>query len=290
MSIGEIKTRFKTFDPHENLYKFLLSKNVFKVGLKIQCPRCQRHSWFPLDSIKENLSCPKCLDQYALIGTIDQSEWSYKTIGPFSIRGYADGAYCVLLSIEFFDHDMHSLRITPVYSFEAKDKNGKSLEADFGIIWQETVFGEVMDGSLFGECKTFGTFQAKDFQRMKDIAKSFPGAILALCTLGKDLTKKEIQEITKIAKAGRKQWKSERPINPVLILTGNELTSMFGPPYCWKDKHGTKYDRVYSLLEVADATQQIYLDLPSWKEEWFKKFDERRKKMQQKMDKQNKKT
>jgi hypothetical protein len=141
-----------------------------------------------------------------------------------------------------------------------------------------------MDGSIFGECKTFGQFQNKDFERMRNIAKSFPGAILALCTLRKDLTPVEVQEITKIAKAGRKQWKSERPINPVLILTGNELMNMFGPPSCWRDKHGSKFDRVFSLLEVADATQQIYLNLPSWKEEWFKKFDEKRKKAQQKLE------
>jgi len=188
----------------------------------------------------------------------------------------------VLLAIDFFDDHLHSLKITPALSFESKDQNGAQLEADFGILWQESLFGEVMDGVIWGECKTFGTFEQKDYKKMRLLAKQFPGSILAFCTLRTDLSQKEIKEITKIAKAGRKQWKNERPKNPVLILTGNELMDIFGPPHCWKKKHGNKYDRVYGLLDIADATQQIYLNLPSWKEEWYKEYEERKKKLEAK--------
>lgn len=266
----------------ERKLNYLLSKNVFRIGLRIQCTNCQRHSWYPLDSIKENLTCPKCLNNYRAIGHIHQGHWCYKTAGPFSLPQYADGAYCVLMAVEFFDDHMFTMKVTPALSFEADDKKGTQLEADFGILFQESQYGEVMDGIIFGECKTFGTFDQKDYRKMRLLAKKFPGAILVFCTLRSSLTPSEIKEITKIAKAGRKRWKSERPINPVLILTGNELMDMSGPPYCWNKKYGKKYERVHGLLEIADATQQIYLNLPSWHTDWQKDFEEKRKKWEEK--------
>ena len=285
MPVGELKNRLENI-ASKNLYDYLISKGVFRVGSRIQCPNCQRKSWYSLENLKETLTCPKCLNNYPAVGHVDSSNWCYKTTGAFSLPGYADGAYCVLISLDFFDDHLHSLKITPALSFDAQDSKGAKLEADFGILWQESLFGEVMEGILFGECKTFGTFQQKDFKKMKILAKQFPGSVLAFCTLRDSLSKNEIVEIAKIANTGRKRWnKRERPINPVLILTKNELMSMFGAPYCWKDKHGDKFERVHGLLEIADATQQIYLNLPSWHEEWQKEYEELRKKIEAKKTK-----
>lgn len=280
LSVGELKTRLQKIGG--NLYDFLLSKGIFRIGVKVQCSNCQRHSWYSLDSIKDSLTCPKCLNNFPAVGHIDQGNWCYKTTGAFSLPQYADGAYCVLFAVDFFDDQLHSLKITPALSFEAKDSKGMQLEADFGILWQESLFGEAKEGVIFGECKTFGLFKQKDYSKMKRLAKRFPGAVLAFCTMRDNLTKTEIREITKIAKTGRKYWKHEQPQNPVLILTKNELTSMFSPPTCWSDKHGAKYDRTHGMLDIADATQQIYLNLPSWHEEWQKEFEEKRKKIQEK--------
>jgi len=280
LSVGEIKNQLS-----KSLYDYLISLGVFKTTIKIQCPNCQRHSLYSLESISENLSCPKCLNDFKAIGNIDSGGWHYKTAGPFSLPNYADGAYTVLITISFFEHNMHSLRITPALSFEAVDSQNKVLEADYGVLWRDSIFGETMEGIIFGECKTFGDFQQKDFDKMRNLGEKFPGAILAFCTLKKDLKKSEIVGITKIAKAGRKMWKNERPKNPVLVLTGNELLGLHGPPYCWNDKHGNKYDRAYSLLDVADVTQQIYLNLPSWQSILHKKIDEKIKRSQEKLSK-----
>jgi hypothetical protein len=111
---------------------------------------------------------------------------------------------------------------------------------------------------------------------MRYLAKTFPGAVLVFSTLRKSLTPQEISNITRIAKQGRKYWKPERPINPVLVLTGNELLSDFGPPYCWEDSIKKKFDRVTGLLSVCNTTQQIYLNLPSWHTEWQEKWEKRR--------------
>jgi hypothetical protein len=109
--------------------------------------------------------------------------------------------------------------------------------------------------------------------------------VLAFSTLRKELTPGEVAGITRIAKAGRKYWKAERPTNPVLILTGTELFSWAGPPHCWELSLQEKFSRVHGLLDICDATQQIYLGLPSWQTEWHEKWEKRRQKRQAKTKK-----
>lgn len=44
---------------------------------------------------------------------------------------------------------------TAAFSFEAKSDDGKVFEADFGLLWRERNAKGIMDGVVFGECKTF---------------------------------------------------------------------------------------------------------------------------------------
>ena len=146
------------------------------------------------------------------------------------------------------------------------------------LMWQDTAFGETQEEMLFAECKSYNRFEKKDFDRMSAIAKEFPGAILAFCTLRKKLEPREIRELKRLTKTGMKYWKAERPINPVLILTGHELFDHVGAPHCWKDVAVPDWaKRVHSILELCNATQSIHLGLPHWHETWRQDFEKRRK-------------
>jgi hypothetical protein len=111
---------------------------------------------------------------------------------------------------------------------------------------------------------------------MRYLAKVFPGAVLVFSTLRKSLTPQEVASITRIAKTGRKYWKPERPVNPVLILTGTELLHHSRPPYCWEDKVQKKFERTWGLMSLSNVTQQIYLNLPSWHDEWRETLGKRK--------------
>lgn len=138
-------------------------------------------------------------------------------------------------------------------------------------------YGDDTAGILFGECKSYGLFKSKDFQRMRCLAETFPGAILVFSTLRESLTKEEIAALTRLAKFGRKYWKAERPVNPVLILTGAELLTWERPPLCWDEDLQKRFQNVHSLMEHCNASQQIYLGLPSWQEDWHAAFERRRR-------------
>ena len=274
LSVAEVKERLKGPSGRSIRYEFFIEKGVFKLGLKTKCPHCQRNTWFAMSNLGESLECPKCLTSFPAAGNVDQAKggWYYRTAGPFSVPNYADGAYTVLLTLDVLG-DRASRRTTSIPSFVATAPGQRDMEADFAMFWRETWYGEDIEGVLFGECKTYGQFQAKDVNRMRDLARSFPGAVLVFSTCRSTLTETEIRALRRIAKSGRKLWKAERPINPVLILTGTELLTWERPPYCWSKGDQERFRNVYDLISLCNASQQLYLGLPSWHEDWQKRLE-----------------
>jgi hypothetical protein len=288
LALGEVKNRIGNAGSlNKRLYESLVERNVFQLGYKTQCPHCGRGSWFSINDLAVELTCPLCFKNTDAINAVDRTnkgDWHLKTAGPFSVDRFADGGYAVLLALHFLRQD-HSLQTTPVMSFTAKNANtGAQLEADLGAMWQETAYGEEQEGVLFAECKSYNEFKENDFARISALAKQFPGAILAFVTLRKELTLREVREIKKIVKAGMKLWKAERPLNPVLVLTGRELFTTVGAPHCWSDLSIPEWaKRAYSLLDVCNATQAIHLGLPHWHQTWDAQ-------LKKKWEKKNKKT
>ncbi|RYH62481.1 MAG: hypothetical protein EON54_09190 [Alcaligenaceae bacterium] len=274
-SVAEVKRKLNA-----NRYEWFIQKGVFKLGLQTKCPNCQRNSWFAMTALNEHLDCPKCLNTFPAAGNIDQGKggWFYRTAGPFSVPNFADGAFSVLLTLEALAGRMiSSRRSTSIPSFEATAPGKVELEADLAMFWRDGIYGDEITGILFGECKSYGLFKPKDFQRMRYLGETFPGAILVFSTLRESLTKEETVSLTRLAKIGRKYWKAERPLNPVLILTGAELLSWERPPLCWSEELQKRFQNVHSIIEHCNASQQIYLGLPSWQEDWHAAFERRRR-------------
>lgn len=279
-SIAYVKSRVEQITGNKLRMEQFLRMNLFSIGANSKCPNCQRSSWFELEKIKKEMACPKCLSSFNAIDSLGESNWSYKTVGPLSVPNHADGAISVMFSVDFFSSDskMHSIKTTPVYSFNANKKSStKQIEADFGFLWRESVFGEKSDGVAFGEAKTFNKFKRKDFQRMRLIGKEFPGAVLIFSTLREKLTNFEINEFKKLVKSGNKYWKNDKPINPIIILTSKELMSSSPPPYSWSEEDQKKYPHITGIFDLAKATQQKYLGVESWDSVWFEEIDKKRK-------------
>lgn len=214
--------------------------------------------------------------------TRSENDWHLRTIGPFSVENYAQGGYCVALSLEFFGGHGLSNEMTWIPSFTLKTKKESPLEADFGIFLSEGRIDEIKSPLvIFGECKSFSEFTTKDVNRMGRLADQFPGAIITFCTLRKTLTVRERKIIATLARRGRKHLKAEQWINPVLVLTGIELFDMLEPPSCWKDK-GAPYQKFAEdwraadgIKNLCDATQQMHLGIESYWD-WYEQKRQKR--------------
>jgi hypothetical protein len=269
------------------LLNHLVTDGVVRLGIEVQCPICTQRSWYSVTESDYRLQCRKCNEHFDL-PTFSPKEikWSYRTVGPFSLPGRAYGVYTVLLTYRFFSMLLHE-PATAIMSFGA-EKASVQIEADLGLFVKEVHYGQTTIETVFAECKTYDYFRQVDVKRMATLAKDFPGAIVVFATLRKELSEAEKKLLRSFVNRGRKYWKAERPYNPVLILTGTELFADFRPEYSWKEgspAHVAMAQKMrghMSLLELCDATQQLYLDMKPW-HEWLRdRWDLKRAKAAQK--------
>jgi len=269
-------------DPKAILHR-LIEVQMFRLGIELQCPICKQRSWYSVKDADYELQCLKCLERFPLPSySAKDIEWSYRTLGPFSLPKQAYGVYSVLLTLRFFSQ-LYRGAMTPIMSFTA-EKDESKIEADLGLLFQESEFGLVKTELIFAECKTYDYFDKDDADRMMLLADQFPGAVLVFATLRKSLTEKEKKLLRPVVNRGRRYWKAERPFNQVLILTGTELFSDFGLHYAWKDAGGIhasfaeKYVAWSNLLQLCDVTQQLYLDMKPWHQWLHERWEKQRQK------------
>jgi hypothetical protein len=269
-SIAQIANKQKYHLPTaERIAARLVEARVVQPGLEMQCPTCRQHSWYSVKEADYQLRCPKCLEEFVLpASNLKHIAWAYRAIGPFSLPQQAYGVYSVLLTLRFFMRQL-DCAITPLLSFTSK-KGSTSIEADLGLFFRESKYKVTRPDLVFAECKTFNEFDRRDADRMLLLAAEFPGAVLVFSTLRKSLTSKEKRILKRVAHRGRRYWKADRPYNPVLVLTGNELFADGNPRQVWEEMGGVHASHARSwgdrseLVALADDTEQIYLEMKSW--------------------------
>jgi hypothetical protein len=268
-AVAEIANRQEFKMPKANrIVEWLVETRMVQPGLEMQCPRCSQHSWYSVADADYELRCPKCLEMFPLPAhDLKGISWSYRTIGPFSLPQHAYGVYAVLLTLHFFAREFVS-RTTPMLSFTATKSNA-SIEADLGLFHRESKFRET-GMEVVSQSARHITSLTLLMPSGLLIEDNFPGAILVFATLRKALDESERKILRKIANRGRRYWKPDRPINPVMILTGNELLADKAPRDIWQKlggvyaPHARSWGDRAELVALSDDTQQIYLGMESW--------------------------
>lgn len=246
----------------------MVRQKVIRLGMRLHCETCAQQNWFALDELRERLTCNGCLDDIAFPSAMPPRQpcWSYRPLGPFGAKGYAQGAYVVAAAIKTLSDLGGLARSTWVPSFILKTATDQ-LEADFGLLWEGNIPRRVGPQLILGECKTFDYFRPADISRMKHLGRAFPRAALVFATFNAGLSRAEKALIAPLANWGRKNWR-----NAVMVLTARELTSRFGFPFCWHHDGTEREKRMYqaiiggpapgtSLRRLADATHQLHLGL-----------------------------
>ena len=301
--------------PVDRLAKWLVESNIVRLGLDVTCPKCRQRSWYSLTEATYELVCRQCLESYRLPSeSIKEMPWAYRGAGAFgskvevvvretvksvSIEGEAtveadvgtgsttitranipdglQGGLTVLLLLHALSADMHP-PLTPLLSFNAS-KGNEPFEIDLAVLTRHIRSGIHQDDVVFTECKSFhGRFERRDVRRMERYS------VVIFATLRRELDEQEKRLLIPFAKRGRIPLSATRLRNPVVIFTSNELFSWSGPRGAWRElgppfshydrEHGD--DRVF--VSLADATQQLYLGLPSRHTERANRLHKRRTK------------
>jgi len=270
-------------------YETLVERNAVQLGLELKCSKCGSWSWYSVKQLDYTLTCDLCLKQFNFPiidpGSSENSKWAYRVIGPFALPNYAGGGYAASLAIRFFSEGVGSFDRSGVTWSSGQElvvSADKTVEADF-ILWyqrKEILQPDHPTEVVFGEAKSLGrdVFKDDDVDRMKVLAEAFPGAVLVFATLKEatELSRNEILRIRKLAEWGREYDRTNRRTRaPVILLTGTELFMPHDLRDSWKRKGGKRaallepgYIDINHLRTLADFTQQVYLDLPSY-HEWL---------------------
>lgn len=246
----------------------LVESNVLGLGLQLHCPTCLRWMWRSVDKLSANIECEQCLSSFPLShAPKEERVWSYKPTGPFNVRNFAGGAYPVLFALKFFE-GRNRRSTTPLLSFTAKKAN-VDCEVDLALFCEDGKWHAPRHELLLVECKAYDEFKKNDVSRMESLSREFPGAMIVFCKFDTALRHSEIDLISRFVLRQRKLWRAQKPSASVMILTGTELFSRWGAPECWRDAAGVpkgtyeKWAHAHSLANLAEATQQIYLGIPS---------------------------
>ncbi len=266
-------------------YETLVERNAVQLGLELKCFKCGSWSWYSVKQLDYTLVCDLCLKQFNFPiidpGSSKNSKWAYRVIGPFALPNYASGGYAAALAIRFFSEVVSHFGQTGVTWSSGQElvlPKNKKIEADFILWYQRKKILEPNHPTevVFGEAKSFGTdvFKDDDVDRMKILAETFPGSLLVFATLkeANQLSKEEISRIRKLAEWGREYDKENRRTRaPVILLTGTELFTPHHLHQSWEKKGGQRaalikpaYVHIGHLRTLADFTQQVYLDMPSY--------------------------
>jgi len=246
----------------------LLESNALRLGARVQCPVCTRHNWYELNSLKYELDCRFCLADFEPpVKSPKNIVWTYRAHGPFA-SSIAQGSFTVLLTLKFL-HSDHDRGVTPLFSYQA-EKDGDVLEADLTCLYKRSTWRETGTDVVHAECKSFNVFEKRDVDRLKALGVAFPGSVLVFATLKDVLDRAEARRIESLVRAERRKRLRGAPYNPVVVLTAVELFSSQGIAECWEGRGGL-YEKFHQrrfdysdLSALADATQQLYLDMQSW--------------------------
>ena len=268
--------------------------NVIRLGLETDCPHCNAKNWSTLTDVDYQVTCERCLKPYDFPQAAlreHNRNFTYRVVGPFSVPDYGRGSYSALLTLrvlERFNSSMNEMTFSTAMNLLF---DGVRCEVDF-VAW----LGDDRRAEdyrhpprlVIGESKSLGQgalITARDVNKLKSVAVRLPDAVVVISVLRDHFVPAEKQLLEKFVNWGRRVNVHGEPTNPVLLLTSHELT--MDPPLssAWKNLGGmharfADFEHTRTLLDVADATQQIYLGLPSFhqvrREYWNKLFARRK--------------
>lgn len=243
----------KKLTPHD-VFRYLVKKDIFRIGVDLKCPSCKLNSWIPLDSLKQTVVCDLCGGEYSVNGKLaDLNEWHYRRSGVFGIEKNAQGAVPVILTLQQLDANFDSGFYKSIYSPSLNltpkpSTTGVKCETDF--VWVIPKAYPDKTVIVIAECKDLGPITNEDITNLKGVIDSLPPKRFETYVILSQISPFTDKEI-KIAQQLNDEY-SYRAI----LLSADELE----PYYIRSGKKNETYENLEwsSPKEMALSTALIY--------------------------------
>jgi hypothetical protein len=155
----------------EELFRSLVKKNVFRVGLCFVCPGCELEAWVHLDDARTNVSCEYCGKSFNVTPQLKDRDWAYRRSGLFGRNDNQGGGIPVSLALMQLVSVLHEnvIAFTTGTDLNHVTAGNKKCESDFVLIAQEQQSKHLQ--IVIGECKSDGgEITANDVQNLSAVA------------------------------------------------------------------------------------------------------------------------
>lgn len=246
-------------------------RGILKLGLVIACSNCLHDNWFSLDDVNYEVMCERCLKAFPFPQGDISARWKYRVTGAFSVPKFAQGAYCVALTLNLFNLKLGlSSDVGMTYATGLELTYGQvRREIDFAFWYSNSSgFGQRTEPRfVLGEAKSFAkeAVTDRDIDGLKLVAEAVPGSVVVVSVLKSTFSDTEKERLTDFAKWG---WQTidDRPRAQLLLLTGVELFATVDVRKAWESAGApypkkTNYHMFHELDAFAHMTQKIHLGL-----------------------------
>ena len=234
----------------ENVFDFLLKKNLLRAGLELTCDHCKLKEWVSLKELNECWDCRFCgYKNKTNLHLKNQGEWKYIKSGLFAKDNNQEGALPVILTLlQLEGLSLHSSKF--LYSPSLKlEFDSTECEIDFCII-QNDINGNIEIG--IAECKDQGgEINQEDINNFKSIRNKFKKVNIECYFIFSKTAKFTPQEINLFKNLEKKKI-------GCILFTDKELEP-FDPYEEYKDKELFSIHPM-SLKELVINSKYIYLN------------------------------
>ncbi|MBS0636551.1 MAG: hypothetical protein JSS12_03490 [Verrucomicrobia bacterium] len=158
-----------------DLFKYLLTKEVFSVGLALDCPACVLQFWISIDNLEKMATCEYCGHHFNIAPYLKQfGNWRFRRSGLFGGYDNQHGAIPVVLTLQIIDQVLGFQNLIYTTSTEFSGKNIPKCETDF-IAFSAAKSFDFKTQIVIGECKSnSGEITERDVLNLNAIADRFP--------------------------------------------------------------------------------------------------------------------
>jgi hypothetical protein len=237
----------------ENLFRSLVRRNVFRVGLCFVCPSCELEAWVHLDDARTNLSCEYCGKSFNVTPQLKDRDWAYRRSGLFGRNDNQGGGIPVSLALMQLQSVLgdNVIAFTTGTDLKPVAAEIKKCESDFVLLAQAPQSKNLQ--VVIGECKSDGGEITTD-----DVIK--------LCAVADTLGSIDCDPFIVFAKTSNftaeeiERCKGARTPNGhrVILLAKRELEPYY--PYELTAKEFEIRPYAHSLGHMAQVTHVVYFE------------------------------
>ncbi len=229
---------------------YLLKKDIFRAGLRFDCPNCKLQFWTSLDDVHTEATCIYCGYRFNITPFLKDRDWAFRRSGLFGRADNQEGAIPVVLTLMQLNTMLlgSEMLYSTAMTLKPSSANIHECETDFVVIVQH--INDQMIDIAIGECKARKAITNDDVKNLLAVADVFPGDRFRVYIIFSKLVTFTAEEIANIRQVNDKYG------HRAILFTPRELEPYYVYERTAKEFEIDQY--ASSFEQMANVTEKVF--------------------------------